>query len=298
MNATGNGTDSSDSGSDGVLEYDPSVPAPYGHRTMELVTICVVNGLTRECFRPLRAMRRVLTGPLSSPGDTHPCVGAKSDPQAVSARRLLDHGRRCELAWEDAVVDSWQRHLYVSLVLTSLASFDISALGCSDWHQPIRQRATSCEYSRCLGHTILAGMSRDADHAMLRGNVANRLQFSWGWVGYYLVSSMVKVSTCSCLLEIRQSLHTLYSSCMDFGAWILTRESPTIVPHPFLVFRRLVYCLCFIIVALGISEASLWLFQCRPFLSNFIYSVPSDYCLDIDIPRYGKPAIISYPHSR
>lgn len=34
----------------GGAAYDPEAPVPYWHQRMELITICVCNGLTRESF--------------------------------------------------------------------------------------------------------------------------------------------------------------------------------------------------------------------------------------------------------
>ena len=41
-----NSTDTSDGG--GISQYDPELPVLYGHQTMELVFICVLNALSGE----------------------------------------------------------------------------------------------------------------------------------------------------------------------------------------------------------------------------------------------------------
>lgn len=41
-------------------------------------------------------------------------------------------------------------------------------------------------------------------------------------------------------------------------------------------------------MALGITEACTWLFQCTPFLSNFQYYINATSCINIDYPRYRK----------
>lgn len=84
-------------------------------------------------------------------------------------------------------------------------------------------------------------------------------RFSWGWAGYYIVCSLIKVSMCCCLLEI--------------------------LPYPFQTLRWLVYALCVAILLLGFALANIWLFQCRPFLSNFIYTIESSWCMNIEAAR-------------
>ncbi|OJD33348.1 uncharacterized protein BKCO1_3100038 [Diplodia corticola] len=85
--------------------------------------------------------------------------------------------------------------------------------------------------------------------------------WSLGWMSYYIVVSLVKVSVCYSLLEI--------------------------LPHTFRTFRRLVYVLCVVIMSLGLAEALVWTFQCEPFMSNFDYSVQPTWCANIDAARFS-----------
>lgn len=85
--------------------------------------------------------------------------------------------------------------------------------------------------------------------------------WSLGWMAYYIVVSIVKVSMCYSLLEI--------------------------LPHTFRTFRRLVYVLCAVIMSLGIAEALVWTFQCEPFMSNFDYSIEPTWCANIDAARFA-----------
>ncbi|KAF9633169.1 integral membrane protein [Lasiodiplodia theobromae] len=89
--------------------------------------------------------------------------------------------------------------------------------------------------------------------------------WSLGWMSYYIVVSMVKVSVCYSLLEI--------------------------LPHTFRTFRRLVHLLCVVIMGLGIAEALVWTFQCEPFMSNFDYNVESTWCANIDAARFSWAGI-------
>lgn len=85
--------------------------------------------------------------------------------------------------------------------------------------------------------------------------------WSLGWMAYYIVVSIVKVSMCYSLLEI--------------------------LPHTFRTFRRMVYALCVLIMSLGIAESLVWTFQCEPFMSNFDYSVEPTWCANIDAARFS-----------
>ena len=92
--------------------------------------------------------------------------------------------------------------------------------------------------------------------------------------------SMIKVSVCYCLLGIRMSPSiTLLWPC----SLILL----SIVPETYRRLRLAVRCLAVAIMGLGIAECLIWVFQCQPFLSNFIYSVDANWCADVDAARYG-----------
>ena len=42
---------------------------------------------------------------------------------------------------------------------------------------------------------------------------------------------------------------------------------------------------------LGITESCIWIFQCRPFLSNFVYEIDSVWCIPLDPVHYLWVAI-------
>ncbi|RVD88256.1 uncharacterized protein DFL_002447 [Arthrobotrys flagrans] len=84
--------------------------------------------------------------------------------------------------------------------------------------------------------------------------------FSWGWIGYNIVSTLIKISVCCYLLQI--------------------------VPFHFLTLRRLIYVLMVITFGLGLSISLCHLLQCTPLLSNFDYTVRQEHCFNIDIPRF------------
>ncbi|KAJ6262375.1 hypothetical protein Dda_3183 [Drechslerella dactyloides] len=84
--------------------------------------------------------------------------------------------------------------------------------------------------------------------------------FSWGWIGYNIVSSLIKISMCCYLLQI--------------------------VPFHMQLLRRLLYVLMVITFALGVSISLCHMLQCSPLISNFIYKLKQDDCFDIDIPRF------------
>lgn len=94
---------------------------------------------------------------------------------------------------------------------------------------------------------------------------------SWGFSGYYIVTSLIKVSICQCHLGL--------------------------LPDSFKRFRRSIKGLQIFILALGLFETILWNFDCQPFLSNFVWEIPGDTCVDLVIPRYlwvGLSIIIDF----
>ncbi|KAK6340818.1 hypothetical protein TWF696_009136 [Orbilia brochopaga] len=84
--------------------------------------------------------------------------------------------------------------------------------------------------------------------------------FSWGWIGYNIVSSLIKISMCYYLLQI--------------------------VPFHLQLLRRLIYVLMCITFALGVAVSLCHLLQCSPLISNFDYRVKQEWCFNIDIPRF------------
>ncbi|KAF3942163.1 hypothetical protein ABW19_dt0207781 [Dactylella cylindrospora] len=84
--------------------------------------------------------------------------------------------------------------------------------------------------------------------------------FSWGWIGYYIVSSLIKISVCCYLLQI--------------------------IPFHMMTLRRLIYILMTITLALGIGISLCHQLQCTPLASNFNYKVEQEHCFNIDIPRF------------
>ncbi|KAK6528885.1 hypothetical protein TWF694_004116 [Orbilia ellipsospora] len=84
--------------------------------------------------------------------------------------------------------------------------------------------------------------------------------FSWGWIGYNIVSSLIKISVCCYLLHI--------------------------VPFHMLILRRLIYVLMCITFSLGLSISLCHLLQCTPLISNFDATVKQQHCFNIDIPRF------------
>ncbi|KAK6361897.1 hypothetical protein TWF730_005606 [Orbilia blumenaviensis] len=89
--------------------------------------------------------------------------------------------------------------------------------------------------------------------------------FSWGWIGYNIVSTLIKISVCCYLLQI--------------------------VPFHLLTLRRLIYVLMVITFGLGLSISLCHLLQCMPLLSNFDYTVEQEHCFNIDIPRFTWIAV-------
>jgi len=85
-------------------------------------------------------------------------------------------------------------------------------------------------------------------------------KFSWGWSAAYIVSAMIRVSVCSCLLDI--------------------------VPYSFKTLRRSIYGLCGLLVSMAITLSLIWLFQYRPFMANFDYNVDATTWISMDPPRY------------
>jgi len=84
--------------------------------------------------------------------------------------------------------------------------------------------------------------------------------FSIGWCGYYVVTSCIKLSVCFLFLEL--------------------------LPHHLRTLRYCVFVLCFLIASLGLTMTFTWLFECTPALSNFVYSIDSDTCINHDIMRF------------
>ncbi|EPS42696.1 hypothetical protein H072_3294 [Dactylellina haptotyla CBS 200.50] len=89
--------------------------------------------------------------------------------------------------------------------------------------------------------------------------------FSWGWIGYNIVSSLIKISVCCYLLQI--------------------------VPFHMLILRRLIYVLMCITFSLGLGISLCHLLQCTPVISNFDYTVKQQTCFNIDIPRFTWIAV-------
>ena len=69
-----------------------------------------------------------------------------------------------------------------------------------------------------------------------------------------------------------------------------------VVPPIFRGLRRVVYCLCAIIISLGVAESLVWLFQCLPVGSNFNFYIEQTSCINVDYPRYG-PSTLTALHS-
>ncbi|KAK6534564.1 hypothetical protein TWF281_005877 [Arthrobotrys megalospora] len=89
--------------------------------------------------------------------------------------------------------------------------------------------------------------------------------FSWGWIGYNIVSTLIKISVCCYLLQI--------------------------VPFHLLTLRRLIYVLMVVTFGLGLSISLCHLLQCTPLLSNFDYTIKQQHCFNIDIPRFTWIAV-------
>ncbi|KAF3906628.1 hypothetical protein ABW20_dc0109225 [Dactylellina cionopaga] len=89
--------------------------------------------------------------------------------------------------------------------------------------------------------------------------------FSWGWIGYNIVSSLIKISVCFYLLQI--------------------------VPFHMLLLRRLIYLLMCVIFSLGLGISLCQLLQCTPLISNFDYTVKQQHCFNIDTPRFTWIAV-------
>ncbi|KUJ16976.1 uncharacterized protein LY89DRAFT_68688 [Mollisia scopiformis] len=84
--------------------------------------------------------------------------------------------------------------------------------------------------------------------------------FMLGWVGYYIVVTSIKLSVCFCFLQILTIHHKSSTYC--------------------------VYGLCTLIASLGLTMSFSWLFDCSPFLSNFVWSIQTNTCINYDIFRY------------
>ncbi|KAH8784840.1 hypothetical protein F5882DRAFT_124422 [Hyaloscypha sp. PMI_1271] len=84
--------------------------------------------------------------------------------------------------------------------------------------------------------------------------------FMFGWAGYYIVTSCIKLSVCYCFLHI--------------------------LPKHFKWLRIGVHGLCAIIVSLMITLCMSWWVGCEPFDSNFLWSHLSTKCINYDIFRW------------
>ncbi|KAH9221283.1 hypothetical protein DL95DRAFT_382165 [Leptodontidium sp. 2 PMI_412] len=85
-------------------------------------------------------------------------------------------------------------------------------------------------------------------------------RFTIGFSAYYIVVSCIKLSVCFCFLQI------------------LTYNLKSL--------RYCVYGLCMIIASLGMVCTFPWVFGCSPFLSNFLWSVTMESCVNYDIFRW------------
>jgi hypothetical protein len=59
------------------------------------------------------------------------------------------------------------------------------------------------------------------------------------------------------------------------------------VPTHFRKLRYTVYSMMVIIASLGITLTMGWIFQCTPFLSNFVFSIDSTSCVNYDYFRWS-----------
>ena len=69
------------------------------------------------------------------------------------------------------------------------------------------------------------------------------------------------------------------------------------VPHHRMALRYTVFGLTTVIGLLGLALTFAWMFQCTPFLSNFLYSVNATSCVNYDIFRwsmYEETSILLY----
>ncbi|KAH7064582.1 hypothetical protein B0J12DRAFT_637229 [Macrophomina phaseolina] len=48
----------------------------------------------------------------------------------------------------------------------------------------------------------------------------------------------------------------------------------------------MLYAICFVSMSLAIAVMLVWIFQCRPFMSNFSFKPKVEWCLNIDAARY------------
>ncbi|KAH7313021.1 hypothetical protein BKA65DRAFT_150392 [Rhexocercosporidium sp. MPI-PUGE-AT-0058] len=85
-------------------------------------------------------------------------------------------------------------------------------------------------------------------------------RFTIGFSAYYIVVSCIKLSVCFCFLQI------------------LTYNLKSL--------RYCVFGLCTIIASLGVVCTLPWVFGCSPFLSNFLWSVTMESCVNYDIFRW------------
>jgi len=84
--------------------------------------------------------------------------------------------------------------------------------------------------------------------------------FEFGWAGYYIVTSCIKMSVCFCFLQI--------------------------LPAHFRGLRYGVYGLCTLILSLMFAMSLSWWVGCQPFDSNFVWSIPTVICINYDIFRW------------
>ncbi|PMD47486.1 hypothetical protein L207DRAFT_576263 [Hyaloscypha variabilis F] len=84
--------------------------------------------------------------------------------------------------------------------------------------------------------------------------------FTFGWAGYYIVISCIKMSVCFCFLHI--------------------------LPTHFRGLRYFVWTLCAVIFSLMLAMALSWWLACEPFDSNFVWAINSTECINYDIFRW------------
>jgi len=85
-------------------------------------------------------------------------------------------------------------------------------------------------------------------------------QYQIGFAGYYLVTTLIKISVCFCYLEILDTHQKGLRYC--------------------------VYSFIVLIAAVGTTLTFGWIFQCSPFLSNFLWAENSISCVNDDVWRW------------
>ncbi|KAG0649370.1 hypothetical protein D0Z07_4120 [Hyphodiscus hymeniophilus] len=102
----------------------------------------------------------------------------------------------------------------------------------------------------------------DTLKVLLIGYFASQIgtNFEFGWAGYYIIASLIKISVCFTFLEI--------------------------LPHHRTALRYSVFGLATFIGLLGLTLTFAWYFQCTPFLSNFVWSIDATSCVNYDIFRW------------